>query len=478
MNIQFATDFDIILYINRIGVQIMDQNVAKHSPGYSKLACVFDEGTFVELGAYVKRKGSDSEYEGVICGYGAIDGRLVFAFSQDTERLEGAVDEYHAKKIENLYSAAMKNCAPVVGIFESNGATIKNGFSANSAYGRIIKCVSDASGVIPQLAIINGACVGSMAAVACMFDASFFVKASGRMYIASPASIGEKYGNADFLAENGLVSSVSDSFEDAVASLKKIVAMLPDNCGDVAVNENEDLPERETVISENIHDTINSVADKDSFVELCASYAKNMITGLATMSGITVGIVANNPSKADGRISANGANKAAAFVSFCDSFGIPVITFVDSCGAELTAEAEDQRIAAALAKYALAYSSATVSKICLVIGKAYGAATVFMGSKALGTDVVFALHDTVIGALSPEASVAFFENDKIKKDSDREMLEAKWRKEILTPENAAADGGIDDIIDASEARARICSALNMLLNSGRSLKRKHINAVL
>lgn len=478
MNIQFATDFNIILYINRIGVQIMDQNVAKRSPGYSKLACVFDEGTFVELGAYVKRKGSDSEYEGVICGYGAIDGRLVFAFSQDTERLEGAVDEYHAKKIENLYSAAMKNCAPVVGIFESNGATIKKGFSANSAYGRIIKCVSDASGVIPQLAIINGACVGSMAAVACMFDASFFVKTSGRMYIASPASIGEKYGNADFLAENGLVSSVSDSFEDAVASLKKIVAMLPDNCGDVAVNENEDLPERETVISENIHDTINSVADKDSFVELCASYAKNMITGLATMSGITVGIVANNPSKADGRISANGANKAAAFVSFCDSFGIPVITLVDSCGAELTAEAEERRIAAALAKYALAYSSATVSKICLVIGKAYGAATVFMGSKALGTDVVFALQDTVIGALSPEASVAFFENDKIKKDSDRELLEAKWRKEILTPENAAADGGIDDIIDASEARARICSALNMLIGSGRSLKRKHTNAVL
>ena len=113
-----------------------------------------------------------------------------------------------------------------------------------------------------------------------------------------------------------------------------------------------------------------------------------------------------------------------------------------------------------------------------MIGKAYGAATVFMGSKALGTDVVFALQDTVIGALSPEASVAFFENDKIKKDSDRELLEAKWRKEILTPENAAADGGIDDIIDASEARARICSALNMLIGSGRSLKRKHTNAVL
>lgn len=449
------------------------KNAPEHSPGYERLSALFDKGTFVELGAYIKRKASDNEYEGVVCGYGSVNSRLVFAFAQDPNRLGGALDAYHADKIEALYKAAMRSAAPVIGIFSSKGAILSDGISSVAACGRIMRCVSNASGVVPQIAIIDGVCAGSMAAVAEMFDFTVAVRDRALLYVTSPSAIGDEYGKADTAAGLGLVSAVVDGTDEAFEFARKLVCMLPDNAESLAVSDSADSAERESVLEGSVHENIASLSDTESFIELYAEYGRSMVTGIATLAGITVGIVANDPSYDLGRITPNGAKKAARLISFCDSFSIPVVTLTDSYGVKASKESEEEGIVSAMAKLAMAYISSTNAKVTLMIGNAYGSAAVLMGSKAMGADLVLACPEACIGALSPEASVAFIENELVGKEGSREELENKWRLEVLSPVKAAAVGEVDDIIDPSEARARIASALYMLSDSSRDCKRKH-----
>lgn len=449
------------------------KNASEHSPGYERLSTLFDEGTFVELGAYIRRKDRENEYEGVICGYGSVNSRLVFAFAQDPDRLGGALDVCHADKIEALYRAAMRSAAPVIGILNSKGAMIGDGVSSVAAYGRIMRCVSNASGIIPQIAIIDGVCAGSMAAVAQMFDITVAVRDKALLYVTSPSAIGEAYGKAETVAKLGLVSTVSEDSEGALEFARRLVCMLPDNSESLAVTESADPAERESFLSGDVYENISNLTDRDSFVELYGAYGESMVTGLATLAGVTVGIVANDPSKDLGRITPNGAKKAARLISFCDSFSIPVVTMTDSYGIKTSKESEEAGISSAMAKLAMAYTSSTNAKVTLIIGNAYGAAAVLMGSKAMGADLVLACPEACIGALSPEASVAFMENDLVGKEGSREELEDRWRLENLSPVKAAEAGEVDDIIDSGEARARIASALYMLLDSNRNCNRKH-----
>lgn len=449
------------------------KNASECSPGYERLSALFDKGTFVELGAYIRRKDSENEYEGVVCGYGSVNSRLVFAFAQDPERLGGALDAYHADKIEALYKAAMRSAAPVIGIFSSRGAMLSDGMASVAAYGRIMRCVSDASGVIPQLAIIDGVCAGSMAAIAEMFDFTVAVRDKALLYVTSPSAIGDEYGKADTVAKLGLVSAVADSTEQAFELVQRLVCMLPDNSESLAVSESADPAERESDLCGSVYENIASLTDAESFIELYEGYDPSMVTGIATLAGVTVGIVANDPSEDLGRITPSGARKAARLISFCDSFSIPVLTFTDSYGVKASKASEDEGIAAAMARLAMAYTSSTNAKVTLVIGNAFGAAAVLMGSKAMGADLVLACPEACIGALSPEASVAFIENDLVGKEGSREELEDKWRLEVSSPIKAAEAGEIDDIITPSEARARIASALYMLSSQSSSRKRKH-----
>lgn len=449
------------------------KNASEHSPGYKRLSTLFDDGTFVEVGAYIRRRDSENEYEGVVCGYGSIDSRLVFAFAQDPDRLGGALDVCHADKIEALYKAAMRSAAPVIGILNSKGAMIGDGISSVAAYGRIMRCVSGASGVIPQIAIIDGVCAGSMAAIAEMFDITVAVKDKTLLYVTSPSSIGDQYGKADTVAKLGLLSAISEDSKEAIELARKVVCMLPDNSESLAVSESADPAERENITNGSVYENIASLTDMDSFVELYKEYDGSMVTGLATLAGVTVGIVANDPSNDLGRITSNGARKAARLISFCDSFSIPVVTLTDSYGIKASKESEDAGISAAMAKMAMAYTASTNAKVTLIIGNAYGAASILMGSKAMGADLVLACPEACVGALSPEASVAFMENDLVGKEGSREELENKWRFERLSPVKAAENGEIDDIIEPSEARARIASALYMLADLNRDLKRKH-----
>ena len=443
--------------------------------GNAKIAALFDAGTFVETGAFMKR---GEDLTGVVCGYGAVNGKLVYAFAQDSDRKKGAIDALQAEKIAMLYNMAQKNGAPVVGMFDSVGATVADGASVLSAYGKLLKVVSDASGIVPQIAIINGVCAGMAATVAAMFDVVVTVKDQSELYVNAPFLAGKEIGTTDYTAQNGLATITAENEDDAVAKAVKLVSMLPSNCEEgVAIEDITDDINR-TVAVEGLagKELAQALCDAQTFVSLGEAYAPEMITGLASFGGVTCGVVANDASVNGGVITCEGAKKAAKLISFCDSFSIPVITLVDSVGVATDAEAEGAPLAAQLGKLAMAYATADTAKIGVVCGKAYGAAFTLMGSKALGADMVYALPTSEISVMAPASAVAFLWNDKITEEVTRADLVEKWTKECASPEAAAADGSIDDVVKASELRQRICAAVYMLMmkNAG-APARKHCN---
>lgn len=443
--------------------------------GCAKIASLFDAGTFVETGAFMKR---GEDLTGVVCGYGAVNGKLVYAFAQDSDRKKGAIDALQTEKIAMLYGMAQKNGAPIVGMFDSAGATVADGASVLSAYGKLLKVVSDASGIIPQIAIVSGVCAGMAATVAAMFDVVVTIKDQSELYVNAPFLAGKEIGTTDYTAENGLASINAESESDAIAKAVKLISMLPSNCEEgVAIEDITDDINR-TVSVEGLtgKELVETLCDAASFVSLGEAYAPEMITGLASFGGVTCGVVANDAAVNGGVITCNGAKKAAKLIGFCDSFSIPVVTLVDSVGVATDAEAEGAPLAAQLGKLAMAYASADTAKIGVVCGKAYGAAFTLMGSKALGADMVYAVPTSEISVMAPASAVAFLWNDKITEDVSRADLVEKWTKECASPEAAAADGSIDDVVATAEIRQRICAAVYMLMmkNSGAPL-RKHCN---
>ncbi len=443
--------------------------------GNAKIAALFDAGTFVETGAYMKR---GDDLTGVVCGYGAVNGKLVYAFAQDSDRKKGAIDALQAEKIAMLYNMALKNGAPVVGVFDSVGATVADGASVLSAYGKLLKVVSDASGIIPQIAIINGVCAGMAATVAAMFDVVITIKDKSELYVNAPFLAGKEIGTTDYTAQNGLASINAENEEDAVAKAVKLVSMLPSNCEEgVAIEDiTDDINRTVAVEGQSGKELVETLADANTFVALGEAYATEMITGIACFAGVTCGVVANDAAVNGGVITCEGAKKAAKLISFCDSFSIPVITLVDSIGVATGAEAEGAPLAAQLGKLAMAYATADTAKIGVVCGKAYGAAFTLMGSKALGADMVYAVPTAEISVMAPASAVAFLWNDKITEEVTRADLVEKWTKECASPEAAAADGSIDDVVKANELRQRICAAVYMLMmkNAG-APARKHCN---
>lgn len=437
----------------------------------TQLAQIFDEATFVEIGAYTKRSFSDyiktekmDELEGVICGYGAIDGKLAFAFAEDAERLGGAIDDRHAKKITDLYQLAVKNGAPVIGIFNSNGADIFCGASSLAAYGKIIKAVNDAAGVIPQFAYVAGKCLGTAATIAAMFD--FVVKADGAdFYVSAPQLTGAKDAQADKI-------SFSGDAAQCAGFIRSLVAFLPENAavgadvGECADNLNRmvgDLDFGGDALS-----MIATIVDNGVYYEIGRDYAPVLSTVFTTFGGVKCGVVATSFAKDEGRLTAAAARKAADFVSFCDMFAIPVVTIVDSLG--LATDAENEKaFADSLARLAMSYASSENAKVTVIAGHAIGASFVLLGSKSLGADIVYATDDSEIGALSANSGVAFAWNNYVTEETKRETLAAAWKASVASPVAAAATGEIDDIISVNELRARICSSLLMLSAKGKHL---------
>ncbi len=444
--------------------------------GSVKIAALFDAGTFVETGAYMKRAGGD--LTGVVCGYGAIGGKLVYAFAQDSDRKKGAFDALQAEKIAMLYSMAIKNGAPIVGIFDSVGAVVGDGAGAMSAYGKLLKCVSDASGVIPQIALISGVCAGTAATVAAMFDLIVTVKDKSELFVNAPFIIGKEIGSAEYAAQNGLASVCAENENDAFAKIAKLISLLPSNNEDGVIAEEitDDINRTVRVDGLSGKALVDELADASDFIEIGAGYAKETVVGFASFGGVLCGVVASNASENGGVITCDGAKKAARMISLCDSFSIPVVTLVDSIGVEVSSEAEGAPLASQLGKLAMAYATADTAKITVVVGKAYGAAFTLMGSKALGADMVYALSASEISVMAPASAVAFLWNDKITPENSRAALEEKWIVENASAAAAAADGSIDDVIAPAELRQRICAAVYMLMmkNAGEP-RRKHCN---
>ena len=443
--------------------------------GNKKIAELFDPGTFVEIGAYMKKNG---EMTGVVCGYGAIGGKLVYAFSQDSDRRKGAFDAAQADKIAMLYGMAMKNGAPVIGLFDSAGAVVCDGASAMSAYGKLLRVVSDASGVIPQIAVITGICAGMAATVASMFDLIVTVKDASQLFVNAPFLVGKEIGTPEAVAKNGLSSIEAETEKEAFATAAKLVAMLPSNNAEGVIAEEcaDDVNRTVDVKGLSGKALAEALADSKELIEIGAGYAPEMLTALCAMGGVTCGVIANNADEKNGVITVEGAKKAARWIGFCDSLSIPVITLVDSIGVETGKDAENAPLAAQLGKLAMAYASADTAKITAVCGKAYGAAFTLMGSKALGADMTYALPEAEISVMDPASAVAFLWNDRITEETTRADLENEWKKTCASAEAAASDGSIDDVIEPAELRQRICAAVYMLLmkNDG-APARKHCN---
>ncbi len=443
----------------------------------AKLESIFDAGTFVELGAYTKRQGSETDFEGVLCGYGAVNGNLAFAFVQDSGRTKGAFGERHAKKIANMYALAVKNGAPVIGVFDSAGAVVYDGAAALAAYGKVMKCVSDASGIIPQIAVIDGVCGGSSAVVASMFDFTVTIKDVSKLYVNSPFVLGNEVGTSDFAAQSGISAYNAKDEADAFAFARKLIELLPANNASGAFLENGDDMNRAIAFDADNYkaeELVASLADNGAFTRVYADYVKNTVLGFASFGGITAGVVASNPEN-KGVLDIKSARAISKLVSFCDSFALPVVTLVDSEGLDVSLEAEGAAYASELAKLAYAYTSSENAKLTVVVGKAYGAAFTLLGSKSVGADMALALPDACISVLSPEASVAFVWNSKVGEKS-RDELEKEWKEKCASADEACNAGEIDDVVAPEELRARVCAALSMLASKAEGTPaRRHAN---
>lgn len=446
-----------------------------------RITSLFDDCTFTEIGAYTTRRMSEfdkeapDEIESVICGYGAVNGCLVYAFSQDMNRTKGSISEAAANKICGIYKLAVENGCPVVGIFDSAGAYLPEGVKALAGYGKIMAAVSNASGIIPQVAVVPGIAQGAAAVIASMFDFVIATEKS-RISVNPPFVVGG--GTTEDSVEAGLVSISAKDDAEAIASARTLISYLPQNNEDGAFDM-ETADEVNRLIDADTSDAkalISAFADDGKYLELGEAYAKSISTGFVSLGGTVCGIVASNHNENEGRITSKSARKASRFISFCDCFGIPVITLVDSEGFAVSGDEEKNPYSSEIGKLASAYATARVPLVTLVTGAAYGSAFSVLGSKAIGADIVFALEDSKISCMSAKSAVALMWNDKISEKTSRADLEAKWENAKANPFEAAKAGEVDDIIEKGEIRQRLASAVMMLsVKSVNIPGRRHAN---
>lgn len=453
------------------------------APARKRLTALFDADSFVELDGFAK---SGGEPAGVVTGYGCIDGSPVFAFSQDVTVQNGAVGKAHVGKIRKLYDLAAKTGAPVVGIYDSNGAMLKEGNNALNAYGEMLLWQNNLSGVVPQISIVAGTCAGCAAMIALSADFVIMTE-KAELFMTAPFTAkasGEDVpgaGTAANAAKSGMAHIVTADEDSAIEQARRIVSMLPINnlsaapiCEAVAV---EGVESALRAAAENIENAdmkalVEMILDKDSLVELHKDFAAGAVTGIATLGGSTVGVVVTSGEP----ICGCGCAKISRLVSICDAFQIPVLTFVNTKGFKASAQAELKGIVREAAKVAHVYAEATTPKVCVVMGAAYGPAYVVFAGRNANSDVTLAWPSAQISALAPETAVTMLYADQITAENPRSAVEAKYKTEDASPFKAAADGYIEDVIDPASTRETLISTLDMLEGKRVSkLPKKHGN---
>ncbi|VBB09638.1 carboxyl transferase [Lucifera butyrica] len=469
-----------------------EKRIAKQHAGgkltaRERIEKLLDPGTFVELDQFVKHRcvhfGMEKEEapgEGVVTGYGTVDGRLVYIYAQDFTVVGGSLGEMHAAKIVKVQDLALKMGAPIIGLNDSGGARIQEGIDALSGFGKIFWRNTQASGVIPQISIIMGPCAGGAVYSPALTDFIFMVKDTSQMFITGPQVIksvtaeevtAEALGGAvTHNSTSGVAHFAAENDEDCMRQVRYLLNFLPGNNleGAPVVDTGDDPNRTEASLNEllpdnpnqpyDMKDIMKAVIDNGEFYEIQSQYAQNIITGFARINGQTVGMVASQPQIMAGCLDINASDKAARFIRFCDAFNIPLITLVDVPGFLPGTTQEYGGIIRHGAKMLYAYSEATVPKITVIIRKAYGGAYIAMCSQHLGADQVMAWPSAEIAVMGPAGAA----NIIFRGDPDVQAKTAKYIEEFATPYKAAERGFVDMVIEPKETRPRIIAALNML----------------
>ena len=441
------------------------------SKARQRLVSLFDEDSFVEIDKFVS---PDGETAGVITGYGLVDGAPVYAFSQDVTVKDGAMCKASAAKITKMYELAVKNGAPVVGIYDSKGGNIAEGAATLKAYADMAGAAAKLSGVVPQISYIAGICGGAAAMTACMADFVIMTEASEFFmtapFVAADGNL-EGAGTAANAAKSGTAAITAKDDAVAIAEIKKLIRILPSN--NLELSGNDYFAENDADITDALTgmEMIKAIADKESVTELYAEFGASAAVALGSLSWRTAGFVATNKGA---KLTAEDSAKIARFVSFCDAFSIPVVTILDSEGFDGGAAAELAGSVRDTAKLAQVYMSATTAKVTVITGKAYGSAYCAF---APASDMVIAFENAVISAAAPKAAVIFLKGDELNGTNEAQLV-ADYEANEASPFALAAQGNVDRIIEAYETRDAVLSAVEML-SSKRvdSPKRKHINFV-
>ena len=461
-----------------------------------RLNLLFDPNTFVELDKFVTHRSDDPELkkfygDGMITGFGAVNGRQVFVYVYDFTVLGGSLGEMAGKKVSKVMSHAMKVGCPIIGILDSGGARIQEGVSSLDGYGDIFLKNSLASGVIPQITASIGPCAGGAVYSPAMTDFVIMVENVGQMFVTGPEVVKqvlsqdvtfEELGGAKTHAtKSGVAHFVAKDEIDCMDKIKTLLSYLPQNNREepaIFDIDDDDLNRLDqniiNILPENpyhpydIKEIIKSVVDGGKFFEIHELFAENIVVGFARMGGRSVGLIANQPLFLAGALDIHSSVKAARFVRFCDSFNIPIITLVDTPGYLPGSDQEHNGIIRHGSKLLSAYCEATIPKITCIIGKAYGGAYIAMGSKNLGTDINYAWPTAEIAVLGPEAAITIMHRKNLKNSADaieiKKNLAKEYRNKFANPYIAAERGTIDSVIDPMETRPMIINALNILSN--------------
>lgn len=436
---------------------------------FERLHLLFDEGTFVELDAFAKSEDSDAE---AIAGFGCVNGCPAYAFAQNSDVCGGAMSKAQAAKIKKVYDFAVKTGAPVIGLYDSIGARLKEGNDMLAAFGEMLLNSNNLSGVVPQISVVLGPCLGTGAMIAASAD--FVVMAKGAELKIETNS---DDGSVEVNEKAGLCHLVADDDKDAIAKVRNLITMLPANnlsaapVADCAAAGAGDLISIANSIAAageyKADELISAVVDGGSYIELQKNYGGAVSCGLAKLCGQTVGVI----SMSGKAIDSEACSKAARVIRFCDAFAVPVLTFIDSTGFGSLREA---------AKLSNAYAEATTIKVSVVTGSAYGPMYIAVAGRGAGSDLTMAWPSASVSALAPETAVAFMWNDKLKGSSnpvaDRAKLVAEYKESEACPLKAAADGFVEDVVNPAETRDKLIAALDML--SGKRVSRlpkKHAN---
>ena len=460
-----------------------------------RIAQLLDEGSFEELDMFVTHRctnfGQDKKHilgDGVVTGFGTIEGRLVYVFAQDFTVYGGSLSETMAQKICKVMDMAMKMGAPVIGLNDSGGARIQEGINALAGYSEIFQRNILASGVIPQISAILGPCAGGAVYSPALTDFTIMAKSISYMFLTGPTVVktvtGEDVSQEDLggasvhSTKSGVTHFAAENGEDALKIIRKLLSYIPQNnleetplvaCDDpidrLDDNLNDIIPESAKQ-SYDMYEVIGSIVDNGEFLEIHRDFARNIIIGFARFNGQSVGIVANQPKVLAGVLDSNASRKAARFVRFCDAFNIPLVTLVDVPGFLPGTGQEYNGVILHGAKLLYAYGEATVPKVTITLRKSYGGAHIVMSCKQLRGDINYAWPTSEIAVMGAEGAVGVLYAKDMKEAADpvalRAEKEQEYRKLFANPYQAAKYGYIDDVIEPRNTRFRIIRALQML----------------